>query len=114
MDESEIYRRLGSLVRQHRKRLDMNQETLGRAIGLSRASVANIETGRQHIPLHHLYGLAGALRVDPQALLPSAAGDGPPKADREIRSSLDLSERQQAAIAQVVDSIGLTARRGAG
>ena len=115
MDESEIYGRLGILVRQHRKRLDMNQQTLGRAIGLSRASVANIETGRQHIPLHHLYRLAAALRVDPQTLLPGAARDGvPPKADREIRSSLDLSERQQATIAQVVDSIGPTAKRGTG
>jgi len=113
MDESEIYRGLGSLVRQHRKRLDMRQEALGELIGLSRASIANIETGRQHIPLHHLYRLAQALKVDPQTLLPAPAAGGTVKADREINSSMDLSERQQAAVAQVVGSIEQATRRGA-
>lgn len=113
MDESEIYSRVGKLVRQHRKRLEMNQETLGELIGLSRASIANIETGRQRIPLHHLYRLAGALKVDPQTLLPGPIADGAAKGDREIKSSMDLSERQHAAVAQVVGAIGLAARRGA-
>lgn len=113
MDESEIYSRLGKLVRQHRKRLAMNQETLGELIGLSRASVANVETGRQRIPLHHLYRLARALKVDAQTLLPGPVADGTVKSDREIKSSMDLSERQHAAVAQVVGSIGLAAKRGA-
>jgi transcriptional regulator with XRE-family HTH domain len=113
MDESEIYGAFGKLVRQHRKRLSMNQEALGGEIGLSRASIANIETGRQHIPLHHLYRLARALKVDPHTLLPSTAIDRTVSADREITSSMDLSDRQQAAVAQVVGSIGVAARRGA-
>jgi transcriptional regulator with XRE-family HTH domain len=72
MQESELYSRFGQLVRQHRERLGRNQAEIGKASGLSRASIANIETGRQRIPLHHLYALARALRVDVYALLPVA------------------------------------------
>src|SRR5262245_33212336 len=84
MYESQLYAEFGKLVRQHRKRLSMNQETLGDEIGLSRASIANIETGRQHIPLHHLYRLARVLKVDPHALLPMPPVDSTVRADREI------------------------------
>lgn len=70
MDKTDLYARLGRLVRQHRERLAMSQQVLANAIHLSRASVANIEAGRQHIPLHQLFRLARALKVDPTALLP--------------------------------------------
>jgi transcriptional regulator with XRE-family HTH domain len=105
MDESEIYTELGRLVRQHRERHGMSQETLAQFIDLSRASVANIETGRQRIPLHHLYGLAEALKVEPDALLPRAAkvvaGDG----DRQIKASVNLTKREEANVARVLEEI---------
>jgi transcriptional regulator with XRE-family HTH domain len=111
MDESAIYAQLGQLVRQHRERLNMNQETLGTAIGLSRASIANIETGRQRIPLHHLYRLARALKVEAHSLLPTSGGEGHVLAERKIKSSVGLSEREQAEIARVVGSIDTSSRR---
>ena len=72
MDERSL-REFGRLVRLHRERLGLNQGEIGRAVGLSRASIANIETGRQRIPLHHLYSLARVLKVDVHALLPAPA-----------------------------------------
>lgn len=106
MDESALYARFGQLVRLHRKRLSLNQAEIGRAVGLSRASVANIETGRQRIPIHHLYRLAGVLKVDVHALLP-APDDGPPaNIHREIRSSIKLSDLEQEAVAKVVGLLG--------
>jgi len=39
----------------------MSQDILAKAVGLSRASIANIETGRQKVLLHHVYLLASAL-----------------------------------------------------
>ena len=82
----------------------MNQAEIAQAIGLTRASIANIETGRQRIPLHHLYSLARALKVDVYALLPTAVG-APMVADREIQSSIELSAREQDNVARVVGSI---------
>lgn len=49
----------------------MTQEKLGSLVGLSRTSIVNIEKGRQHISLHQLFVFADALKVRPEALLPS-------------------------------------------
>lgn len=113
MQESEIYVQFGLLVRQHRERLGLSQAQVAQAIDLSRSSVANVETGRQHIPMHHLYSLARVLQVDVHALLPSM--DGAPSAvvDREIQSSFELSEREQEAVAKVVGSMKPSAKTGA-
>ena len=105
MEESALYARLGQLVREHRARLNMSQVKLGRAIGLSRASIANIEVGRQHIPLHHLYRLARALEVDVQALIPTDDVGVAKEVDVKIASSLELTDYEQAAVANVVRSI---------
>ena len=49
----------------------MSQGDVGVAIDRTRASVSSIESGRQHPPLHTLYNIAHALRVDINELLPS-------------------------------------------
>ena len=50
----------------------MTQEMLAAETELSRASIANIERGRQNVGLHHLYSIAKALKVTRvQDLLPS-------------------------------------------
>ncbi len=72
---ADLYVAFGRLVRLHRKRLDgMTQEQLGRRVGLSRPSVANIERGRQNVALHQIFAIAEALRVQPATLLPSVVG----------------------------------------
>ena len=105
MDEAELYRWFGQLVRRHRDRLNLSQAQIADAVGLTRASVANIETGRQRIPLHQLFRLAGALQVDVDALLPRQATATQSLADHDIRSAMKLTDREQDEIARVVDSI---------
>jgi transcriptional regulator with XRE-family HTH domain len=111
MTESELYEELGRLVRQHRERLGMSQEKLAEAIELSRASVANIETGRQRIPLHHLYRLARALKVEAGALLPRAKRPVAGVMDRPISASLNLNEREEADVARVLGTMAPPTRR---
>lgn len=108
MEESDIYRTLGQLVRRHRERRSLKQETLGERVGLSRASIANIETGRQRIPLHHLFSLAAALGVEARELLPAMASDGTVSSGLEIMSSIKLSEHEEAIIAKVISAINPT------
>jgi len=48
----------------------MTQTELGRPLDLSRASVANIEAGRQHCSLHAAVVLADSLEVPLDELLP--------------------------------------------
>lgn len=72
-----FYKAFGVLVKQHRDRREgMTQSKLGSLVGLSRTSITNIEKGRQHVSLHQVYAIAFALRISPDALLPTARNDG--------------------------------------
>lgn len=53
----------GAAVAKRREELKMTQAKLSGLTGLSRASIASIEKGRQNVLLHHVYDLAQALRL---------------------------------------------------
>ncbi len=65
-----VYKLLGERLAHLRGERDVTQEDLGTFAGLTRASIANIEKGRQRIFLHQLYHFALFLRVDLRDLLP--------------------------------------------
>jgi transcriptional regulator with XRE-family HTH domain len=69
-----FYREFGDLLRKERKGR-FSQSELADRVGLSRASIANIERGNQRVPLHMLRVFARELGVEPQALLPSGSLD---------------------------------------
>src|SRR3954466_11349265 len=56
-----IYKAFGNAVSTRRKALGLTQAQLASKVKVSRASIANIESGRQNILLHHVYALAAAL-----------------------------------------------------
>ncbi|MBU6435546.1 MAG: helix-turn-helix domain-containing protein, partial [Nitrospirae bacterium] len=68
----DFYSQFGRLVRAHRCRNRLTQQQLSKRLKMSRASIANIELGRQKIPLHQWFALADALKTDPIDLLPLA------------------------------------------
>jgi DNA-binding XRE family transcriptional regulator len=72
-DLDALYRAFGNLVRLRREQgpNPLSQEKLGRLVGLSRTSIVNIEKGRHHLVIHQLLAFARALKVPPEALLPS-------------------------------------------
>jgi transcriptional regulator with XRE-family HTH domain len=63
MTEMDVYRGLGRAVAKRRKELALTQADVAEQIGLTRASLANIETGRQKVLLHQVYRLASALKL---------------------------------------------------
>lgn len=72
MVEEDIYRLLGRNIASQRKRRDLTQAQVAERLGLTRASLANIETGRQRAMLHHIYEVVEALDLDSIAdLLPA-------------------------------------------
>lgn len=66
-----VYPEFGALLRQARESAGLTQAQLAGRVSLTRTSITNIESGAQRVPLHLLYDLAGALRVDAASLLPS-------------------------------------------
>jgi len=60
----------GTLVMSFRKQRGMTQADLAKAVGKSRAQVANIESGRTDIPISQLSDYAAALSCAPKDLIP--------------------------------------------
>lgn len=61
MNEMDLYGQLGRKVAAARKKLGLTQAELAARVDLTRASVANIETGRQRVMLHDVFALVEAL-----------------------------------------------------
>ena len=68
-DHSEFYRQVGQSIRTRRAK-NLSQEALASAVGLTRTSISNIESGRQRMLLHTLVDIADALKVEASTLLP--------------------------------------------
>ncbi len=68
--ERRYYRDLGARVRAARNAAGLNQDALAKTAGITRSSIANLEAGRQRIPVHVLARIAEAFGTTPAALLP--------------------------------------------
>lgn len=68
-----FYRAVGRRVRTARTGADLTQDELAEAVDLSRSSIANLEAGRQRIPLHLFAVIAEKLAVPISDLLPSGS-----------------------------------------
>lgn len=66
-----LYEWVGGRLAQARRSAKLSQEVLASRVGLTRASIVNIERGRQRPPLHLLWQLAALCSVDPLSLLPT-------------------------------------------
>ena len=72
MRQKDIYERVGKNLAARRNELKRTQSYVACKSGISRPSLANIETGNQTITLHQLYKLAAALELnDARQLLPA-------------------------------------------
>lgn len=71
-DDECLYQAVGEKIRRVRERTipKLSQAQLAAKLGISRASVVNIEAGRQHAPLHLLWQIAGILGTELSLLIP--------------------------------------------
>jgi len=83
----DFYTSLGGRVQRGRKRANLSQAELAERLGLTRASIANLEAGRQRPSALHAAILADVLDVPLQDLLPQAPGMADPvqEAKEELR-----------------------------
>jgi transcriptional regulator with XRE-family HTH domain len=66
-----LYQILGQKIKFRREELNMNQNELGDKANIGRASISNIEQGRQKPPLSVIYRICHELDVDVHAILPT-------------------------------------------
>ena len=104
VSDMELYRRLGRKVADRRRELGLTQSTVAEKLGLSRASLANLESGRQRILVHQLFALVHALRLKSiLELVPEAWVPPEPLPDIKV-SGLGLSPQQQSAVETLLAS----------
>jgi transcriptional regulator with XRE-family HTH domain len=68
--EEILYIEVGKLIKRARLLKKWTQQDLSEQVNLTRASIANIERGKQKISIYTLYLIAKALNVSPHSLLP--------------------------------------------
>ena len=98
-----VYKQIGAVIRQRRKQLDFKQQKLASKLGISRGSLANIETGRQSILVHQLYKFAEILGLTPSDLLPSLSAPSPLQHNWSAVLPPGLNPQQQEQIARLIE-----------
>lgn len=68
---AELLRHAGKQVKTARETANVSQAELAARVGMTRASVANLEAGRQDMTISRLAGIAAALGMDLSALIPA-------------------------------------------
>jgi transcriptional regulator with XRE-family HTH domain len=100
-----IYQQIGRLIRSLRRGADKAQEELASRLGISRATLASIETGRQRILIHQLYAVARALDVKVSELLPSPADDRTAPSWDTFTFDGDLNTQQKKQVASLIGQV---------
>ena len=102
-----LYQFVGDLIRQKREQAGMNQTALAKRISISRVSIVNIEHGRQRPPLHVLWSIAEALKVQLRDLIPlSLPEQGDPlisaNANPELNKIQDWNAKDQHFVKSIM------------
>jgi transcriptional regulator with XRE-family HTH domain len=103
-----FYETLGSNVQGARDRLKMTQAQLGLALvpPSTRASIANIENGKQRVLVHTLVQLARALETKVEKLIPYESPAGQPTqsdVEDELKRKLNLAAPQLRKLTVAAD-----------
>ena len=105
-----FYGVLGSRIQQAREHRKMTQAQLGLSLKppSTRASIANIENGKQRVLVHTLAQLAESLSVKVQMLIPAvgqpAPGPSPKDVEKELKRKLNLDAPQLKKLAARLSS----------
>src|SRR2546423_13721882 len=75
-DRDGFYREVGLHVQMQRKRAKLTQGEVARDLCMPRATYANVERGRQRVPVDVIWRLAVLFNVPVHLLLPEATRDG--------------------------------------
>ncbi len=96
-----LYEVVGERIARARSATGRSQAKLALKVGVTRASIVNIEHGRQRAPLHLLWQIAAALEVEVTRLIPSPAEllarSAPVQLTPEILASIEHAAQDDPA-----------------
>jgi transcriptional regulator with XRE-family HTH domain len=108
-----FYVTLGQRIRERREAASLTQAQLGGQLDppVTRASIANVEAGKQRLLAHSLVQMAQLLRVPLEELVPPVPRPAPelvPAIERELRQKLDLKPAIVARLSRAVQHVSTT------
>lgn len=87
-----IYGCIGERVKRAREELGWSQEDIASEVGMSRASLANIELGKVRVSIHKLQDVADVLGIPYSKLIPTRA-----EVQRSIKSKIRELQKELEA-----------------
>lgn len=93
--DSRVYRMFGDRVRELREERSVTQEELAKRVQLSRASITNIERGRQRVLLHQMVNIAAALDAKPSELMPLSNADAEPALRGDVARVVEILKSEK-------------------
>ena len=81
-----------------RQAKNMSQSALADKVGVSRATIANLEGGRQNVLLHQVFALATGLDVAPSVLIPEMPEISAGSASKEDQMFLTITKAHLNAV----------------
>lgn len=113
LDEKKLFALIGERVRHYRRRQspEMNQERLGKLLGLTRTSITNIESGKQKITIDTLFKICEMFSVEVSELVPKLSDvvDAPAKQVVVGGQSVDVPAKAAGVIANLLSVTKTTA-----
>jgi transcriptional regulator with XRE-family HTH domain len=101
-----LYQAIGERIAKARRTTELSQARLAVKVGVTRASIVNIECGRQRAPLHLLWQIATAFEIEPARLIPSvrelAARDAPVQLDATVVAYIERAVQDDPAAKRLI------------
>lgn len=90
--------------------MKLTQERLAKQLGISRASLANVETGRQKILVHQLYNFASELGLKVTDLLPAPDDIAEIETESDLPLPRDLKPRERRLVERLLGNVEASER----
>lgn len=88
----QIYLLLGQKIRVARKSQRLSQEDFGALCSMGRATIANIEAGKQSVTLDQIYKICTVLNVSLENLLPPISLETMTTVEDKLKDQMNLKD----------------------
>ena len=106
MDQGTFNKRIGENLRSRRRVARLTQDALASSIGVSRATIANMETGRQAMSAYQLMRIVSALNLPSLDDLLDSRTDKPDGGDPVLFRPPRIGERARSQVTGFVSRHG--------
>ena len=107
MDENALYELIGRKIRERRiaKESSLSQDKLAELLNMSRASIVNIEAGRQRPPVHILWKIAEIFKVELSDVIPTEAEYAQYSASKDPREKIQKELLDHPLSKEIITSL---------